>query len=160
MVCNILTLGKAGWRVCGNSVLFLQLFCNFKIIWKKTPKNSLDPSFSIFLQRKTPWKRRPHTVSTLSPNCSAKTTLGIVTNGTQVGKFMGSCQTSPYVPSQGTWHSWPLPPSWNTWLPRYKTLQIVLLHLWLHSLIPMSQCWNSLDFSPGLLFSPAHYLPR
>ena len=35
-LCEMLTLGEAGWRVSGTSVLSLQIFCKHKIVWKLT----------------------------------------------------------------------------------------------------------------------------
>lgn len=60
LVCNILTSGKAGWRVCGNSVLFLQLKNYLKVKSRKKkihlPGSLQLGHFFIFIQRLTPWK--------------------------------------------------------------------------------------------------------
>lgn len=69
-----------------------------------------------FFREKTPGKIvHTHTISTPSPLISStKTTLHLVPNATQVGKFTGSFQTFSYVTSQGMGFSSPLPPSRDT----------------------------------------------
>lgn len=72
MVCDILTLEEAKRRVCGNCIVFATLlqfkkFLKIKRKKKTRQKNfpgslQLGPSFSIFLQWKTPGKICPHTL--------------------------------------------------------------------------------------------------
>lgn len=153
--------GEDVWKFCTVFEALLQ----FKIIWEwKVNNNSLGPyrpSFSIFLQRKTPWKRCPHTLflfhfpfALQKPSWILSLVAPKVANSWDLSKPhlmwpLRACDVADHSLLPET-----------LWLLAYKTLQVLVLHLWLQLFIPTSQCWNFSDFCPGLLCSPAHSLPR
>ena len=144
-----LTLEEAKCRVCGNGTVFPTLwqFKNFLKINRKKKKQqtaSLGSSSkglsSLFFFRGKLLENYVHShyLYSFTSHFLYQTTLDIVTNGPQVGKFIGSFQTSSYVTSRSMWFSWPLPPPWNTLASKTQKSACFPPILQLYLLIPTS----------------------